>query len=299
MNSVQFKAGDKLAKTEEVTDEPRHTAHVSSRFKASSPNHRFGYKWVNLEDLVVDPRIQRGEEATEISHIANNWNPAAVGTLTLSQRVENGRTVLIILDGQQRRAAGLKVGHKDQVQAIVHENLTLAEEAELFLDLNYRRSVNSWTQFRVARTAGDPVAQSIGLVLDELNIPLGGPKGFSAVVMARRVARRQGGLTHLHWALRQVQKIYDSAGEGGVYDGRVVEAFAMLYREYSTLIDEDNLHKKLARVGGGVDDLIGHGHTVQKVSERTKIAKAIARAIALRYNVGKPKGSPHVLPMIP
>jgi hypothetical protein len=293
VNSVQFKDGGKTAKVEP----PKDAAVVSSTFKASNPNHRFRYEWVDLKSLTIDPRIQRGEEGPEINHIAANFNPAALGTFTLSRR---GDGTIVVLDGQQRRAAALKIDYSEQVQAIVHENLTLPEEAQLFLDLNYRRSVNSWTNFRIARTAGDELAQAIGVVLDELHIPLGGPKGFSAVVMARRVAKRQGGLTHLHWALRQVQAVYDPAREGGVYDGRVVEAFSMLYREYSTVIDEDNLHKKLARVGGGIDDLIGHGHTVQKVAHPpVKIAKAIARAVALRYNVGKPKGSPHALPMLP
>jgi hypothetical protein len=295
VNSVQFKDGGNTAKVEPPKDDAAHA--VSSAFKASNPNHRFRYEWVDLKAATIDPRIQRGEEGPEINHIAANFNSAALGTFTLSRRNDG---TLVVLDGQQRRAACLKIDYSEQVQAIVHENLTLPEEAQLFIDLNYRRSVNAWTQFRVARTAGDELAQAIGVILDELHIPLGGPKGFSAVVMARRVARRQGGLTHLHWALRQVQTVYDPAREGGVYDGRVVEAFSMLYREYSTIIDEDNLHKKLARVGGGIDDLIGHGHTVQKVAHPSiKIAKAIARAVALRYNVGKPKGSPHALPMLP
>jgi len=298
VNSVQFKDGGNTAKVEPPAKDAAHV--VSSTFKASNPNHRFRYEWVDLKAMTIDPRIQRGEEGPEINHIAANFNPAALGTFTLSRRSDG---TIVVLDGQQRRAAALKIDYSEQVQAIVHENLTLPEEAQLFLDLNYRRSVNAWTNFRIARTAGDELAQAIGVVLDELHIPLGGPKGFSAVVMARRVAKRQGGLTHLHWALRQVQAVYDPAREGGMYDGRVVEAFSMLYRycaEQHIPIDEDNLHKKLARIGGGINDLIGHGHTVQKVAHPpVKIAKAIARAVALRYNVGKPKGSSHALPMLP
>jgi hypothetical protein len=294
VNSVQFTDGGKTATADPPKDTTAHA--VSVNLKSSNPNHRFHYEWVNLSATTIDPRIQRGEEGPEIAHIVANFNKAALGTFTLSRRT-NGD--LVVLDGQQRRAACFKVEFNEQVQAIVHDGLTLAEEAQLFLDLNYRRSVNAWTQFRVARTAGDPLAQAIGVVLDELKIPLGGPKGFSAVVMARRVAKRQGGLTHLHWALRQVQAVYDTSGDGGVYDGRVVEAFAMLYRECATIIKEEDLHKKLGQKGGGVDGLIGHGHTVQQVAHPpVKIARAIARAIALRYNVGKAKDSVHALPMI-
>jgi hypothetical protein len=296
VNPVQFADGGKTATAEPPKPQDAAAHVVSAGFKSSNPNHSFRYEWVNLNDTTIDPRIQRGEEGPEIAHIIANFNKAALGTFTLSRR-PNGE--LAVLDGQQRRAACRKVGYEEQVQAIVHSGLSLAEEAQLFLDLNYRRSVNAWTQFRVARTAGDPLAQAIGVVLDELNIPLGSPKGFSAVVMARRVAKRQGGLTHLHWALRQVQAVYDTSGDGGVYDGRVVEAFAMLYRECATIIKEDDLHKKLAQKGGGVDGLIGHGHTVQLVAHPpVKIARAIARAIALRYNVGKSKDSVHALPMI-
>jgi hypothetical protein len=286
-----------------ATDKEPAAEDLSRQYHGKSS--RWHYEAVQFEDLVIDPRIQRGEETAEINRMAPLWNEAAIGTLTLSERIlPDGQRELVVLDGQQRRATGLKVGHKNKVQAIVHEGLTVAEEAELFLLLNTRQSVNSWTQFRIARTAGDPLAQAVGVILDELHIPLGSPKGFSAVVMARRVAKRQGGLVQLHWALRQVQKIFDPLGEGGIYDGRVVEAFAMIYRhcsEQGIKIDEDNLHKKLVRHGAGsvgLTDLIGHGHTLQKL-DRVKIAKSIAHAIAARYNLGKPAGSVHAMPMVP
>jgi len=289
VNSVQFTDGGSVTVKRESAAQK-----ISAGFKSINPDHRWRYQLVSFEDMVIDPRIQRSEEAAEINQMVANWEPAAVGTVILSRR---GDGTLVVLDGQQRRAAGLKVGHTDQVQAIVHEGLMLTEEAKLFLLLNTRRSVNAWTNFRIARTAGDPVAQAIGLILDEMGITLGGPTGFSAVVMARRVARRQGGLAHLQWALRQVQSIYDPAGEGGVYDGRVIEAFALLFREHGEKIDEHHLQKKLAQAGGGVDGLIGHGHTVQIVTP-CKIHRAIAQAIVNRYNAGKSKGSVHALPSI-
>lgn len=277
-----------LAKQRTAADGPQGSiAKVNQEFRATNPDHRVVLEWVDYKTLEIDPEIQRDEEAGEITHIVNNFNPAALGTLTISARIdEAGQKRLFVVDGQQRQAALTQLDYPRQVRALVHYNLTVEEEAALFLQLNYRRAVGAWNQFKARRKAKDSQALAIWALLQELGIPTGGSKGFTAIGTADKIYRQTDGADRLAWALRMVRDIYDSMGEGGCYDGRVIEAFSMVYAHYGKVLrrkDEEDLMAKLSAVGGGIKSLIGHGQTIKLVNGG-HISTGIANAILDRFN---------------
>lgn len=271
----------------------QHNLEISG-FRAESTEHERKFGWVNLGDLVVDPLIQRPLNVAEVNNIAKNFNPAAMGTLTISARIDSiGNEILVVVDGQQRRAGALKAEDRweelrfsGKVRADVHYGLTPKDEAKLFRMLNYRKAVQPIHLFKTALVEEDKDALAVKKILDELDIPFGTAKGYSGAKSSVRLVARRNGVTTLRWALAQVQKIYDAEGKGGCYDAAVVEAFYWLYDHHGVRIDEDNLYAKLSRAGGGTDDLIGHAKTIKSM-RGGRIGVNLIRAIIARYNHDK------------
>lgn len=266
---------------------------VNTTFVSSNPDHRTEQEYVKLDELYVDPRFQRGEQASEIARIVANFNPMGIGTLTVSVRDgENGTVVKSLLDGQQRCASLRILREKGEwedapVPATVHYNLSIEEEAALFLLLNDRRSVSALNRMKARITAKDPQAIAIQEVLNDLGIRLGyPPKGFNAVAAADRVASQPGGVERLRWSLELVKDIYDE-GDGGCYDGRIIEAFAMLHQAFVQYIDRDRLVSKLGSVSSHVSKLLGAGRTRQEVNNGGEIQYHIAMAVIKYYNDSK------------
>jgi hypothetical protein len=256
----------------------------STAFIAEGEGHRREFGWVNLDDMIIDPRMQRPQNVAEVNAIARQFDPVALGTVTLSARIgPDGNTVYVIIDGQQRRAGALKAGFNGKVRADVHHNLTRRDEAKLFRLLNYRKSVQPIDLFRIALIEEDPGALAVQKILDDLDIQFGTSRGYSGATSSRRLVARNNGAFILRWALEQTKRIYGNDTSGSAYDAKVVEAFYWLYDHHGTRIDVDNLYVKLAKNGGGTADLVGHAKTIKSV-RGGRIGVNLIRAIIARYN---------------
>lgn len=100
-----------------------------------------------------------------VKRIETHFEPALVGTLTLSKR-SNGKYALI--DGQTR-AEGMKRNGIEAWVAVVYYGLSLEREAELFaLFQTERRAMTSSDRFKAQVVAKDPTALAIMEVLAPL-----------------------------------------------------------------------------------------------------------------------------------
>lgn len=277
----------------QVPDEPGMDAVlISQNFESDNPEHWTELVTLDIDDLHIDPLIQRGEEPGEISAIVADFNAAAVGTLIASYRAKTGLRSL--LDGQQRRAAIAicrELGKSDgKVAVLLHHGLSIEEEARLFLQLNNRRSVGAMQQFKARLTSGEKQALAIKAILDDLEIPFGKPpKGFMAIRRADDIFRQEGGAVRLRWALTMIRDIFDEDGKGGCYDGRVMVAFALIHKHFVPgKLDEQLMKKKLMSTTSLVNKLIGMG-TTRKEINGGDISYNIAMAIVQIYN-GRKRG---------
>lgn len=266
-------------------------------FVSESPTHKRSFGWLPIDELVVDPSYQRPRNPSEINRIGRDFSEAALGTVTVSARVDAaGETTYILVDGQQRKEGAALAGFHGRIRADVHHGLTLPDEARLFRLLNFRSAVQPVYLFKAALIEGDKDALAVQRILDGLGIPFGTARGYSGAASSRRLVARKNGETSLRWALAQVQKIYDATGDGGCYDASVVEAFYWLFDKFGTpRIDENNLYQKLAKAGGGTADLVGHAKTIKSV-RGGRISVNIIRAIIARYNHHKAANSRAALP---
>jgi hypothetical protein len=281
---------------EPVIEGDEHADQVNRTFRSQNPEHQITFEWMSFDQMIIDSRIQRPANMAEQRKIAARLNPAALGTITLSKRVgEGGLVTYVVLDGQQRRGGAMLAGYDEKVRCLVHHNLPLTEEAQLFLDLNFRYSVPATTTFKVQLVAENPSALALQAVLDGLGIPACLPSGFQAVQTGRRLVERVNGVVNLTWALEQVKAIYDE-GQGEVYNGLAVEAFFRLFERHGNMIDVSRLRKNLGSFPNGVLGLGAAATTVKQTSVRGRSSDHWAQAIINRYNKGLPRNSKHALP---
>lgn len=276
-------------------------------FVSENPNatHQFGS--IGFGDLIIDPSIQRPENPTQINAIARGFNPAALNTITVSRRyvpagdgtacvlcgqsTTNVHIELVLIDGQQRRAAALKVGYAKLVHVDLHDGLTRKDEARLFRDLNFKTAINAITLFKTQLVEERPHHMAVMAILDGLKIPFGTGKGYSAAVGSIKLIRRDNGVTHLEWALRQTKRLWDR-GAGGVYEAAVVEALFLLHERDGNLINETRLFDKLANEEGSNAGLVRYAKTIQSVQKlKGSLADNVVRAIIDLYNKNFPFNS--------
>ncbi len=271
---------------------------VNRTFKSDNPDYYQVIRKLRMDETFIDPVIQRPEQISEINTIAKNFSPPALNVLTASCRVdENGNETYAVLDGQQRRAAALKIGYQELVPFVIHYNLSLKEEAWLFLNLNYRRAVSAAERFKKELVGEDSVALAIKAVCDGLDVEIGTPAGLMAVDLAKRLANTRDGLRHFRWALEEIQTIFDPERKGGVYNNTVIEAFTRFHRHYEGKMDAKRLERKLAEVGT-VWQLIGRGQNV-KSFRGGRISDCLIDVLVERYNHHMGARSAKALPEFP
>jgi hypothetical protein len=146
-----------------------------------------------LDRLFVDKAYQR-PLTTFAQVVAEDWNPALVGTLIASER-SGGK--LAVVDGQTRMHGAEKNG-VEALPCVVYTGLTRAQEAELFADLQTkRRGMATYLRFRAALVAKRPEAVAIAALVNNAGFELGTeetPRTVKAIAALEYVYRRDPAL---------------------------------------------------------------------------------------------------------
>lgn len=119
---------------------------------------------ISLDAISYDPRVQRREGIDErrASTIAAEWNPGAAGVLNISKRPDG---CMVIVDGAHRWKAGQILGIKEML-AIVHEGLSIQQEAALFLLLNTFKAPSAISRFLAQVVKGEKAALEIARLIE-------------------------------------------------------------------------------------------------------------------------------------
>jgi hypothetical protein len=135
----------------------------------------YRFEIIDLHETFADEKYQRGLTSLA-EEIADQFNPALVGTIILSERTGHKRDApfgpakekYAVVDGQTRRAGALKAG-VDQLPALVYEGMTRAQEASLFALLQRkRRNMMTHERFKAALVAGEAEAVGIDKIVRQL-----------------------------------------------------------------------------------------------------------------------------------
>src|SRR5262245_50031103 len=136
---------------------------------------------VAIEWINVDGSYQRDLRHDLVNEIARAWDIVKAGPILLSVR-EDG--TMWCIDGQHRLAGAQQAGETEIFAHVVH-GLPQAEEAELRLARNVRRSDTIAEKFRTRLVMGDAKAHQIlelvGQQHTELNLVPNSNHGINAI----------------------------------------------------------------------------------------------------------------------
>lgn len=231
---------------------------------------------IRIADLAVDPRYQRSTEdpraKTLLRKMENSWRWDLCGLLVVSRR-SNG--VMVIIDGQLRWTAAGRLGIAE-LPAIVHEALTLDQEAELYALLGTdRRGIVPVDLFKARVTAGDPVSVVINKILADRGLKVGrlsqthDGNTINAITQLYSLQRKFGA-THLAYTLDEIRNIWQ--GSRGSWHGRFIVGMSFFLQYWGDDRYTDEVRYRLRSI---TPDLI-LSQAVAVHAGDTRAGKAIA-----------------------
>lgn len=252
------------------------------------------FKMVPLPDLNVDPEAQRALVPGWVKAHVPKFDVDQLGYIVVNKR-SNGK--LYIVDGQHRVELMRAVGWGDQaIHAEMFSGLTQAQEAELFLARNDRRAVSRYAKFRVAVTAGDPMAVDIdrivrahGLVVSDQSRDghVVAVDALERVYQGGGIASAKDGAAALGKALTVAVQAWGN--QPSSVNGRVIHAIGLIFLRYGSTIDDKDLIRKLAPFPGGAPGILGKGRSSQEIRGRP-LHHCIASILVDLYNKGRRVG---------
>lgn len=208
-------------------------------------------QWIHISLLRIDPLVQRATDPNRAAALGQKWNIDAVGNLIVNHR--NDRLYYIV-DGGHRYGAAISIGFDGKLPCLVHEQLSLDKEAELFLALNDSKLVQAIDKFRVRIVAREKVATLINEALDRYGWRVGGGQSsgcFAAVTALEKVFNGAGVLKDEHPELVDAVLFtivkawgHDSAGAHAT----IVGGLGQLFARFGSEVDIHKLSKEMAKV---------------------------------------------------
>lgn len=234
--------------------------------------------------LTVDHEVQRALDNTRVERMAADFDPNALGTFVVSQRLDG---TFHLIDGQHRHALILMLGHEDwNLRCEVHTGLSRPEEARMFRLLNNSRPVSIIEKFLVRIQEGDPVAVRITDLLAEAGWTVSvqkTPQNFCAVSSIEKPYRRaaEKGDALVKWVIDVVTKSWGFDPDG--VRGDIITGLALLYLRHGEAVDTKKLIDELTVIPGGPRGLVGRARSLRDFRRGT-IADAMAEQLVSMIN---------------
>jgi hypothetical protein len=254
--------------------------------------------------LVIDPQVQRTAVNTgKVNRIVREFNADAVGQITVSRRPGSHH---VILDGAHRVEALRRLtDNMGTVNAKVFHGLTLAEEARLFLDLNYGNQPSLFDKYRVGVVGEEPEYAAIDKIVHAAGFtvgPLGGNGTINAIAVLVRIFRLKyawetpenpADHTILQLALAVIGDAWGNQEDG--LKASSVEAIAKLIESYDPQLELDRLTSVLRSTEGGPGGLLGRAKGYAS-TRGIRVWQAFGQIVVDEYNKNLSKKSPRTLP---
>jgi hypothetical protein len=238
-----------------------------------------------VDPLKVDFAYQRPLNRAKVREIVAEFKPSSLGTIHVSQRDDGS---MWIVDGQTRVAAvQTKFTTPQTCRCLVYTGLSLAEEAELFYQLNSGKQVTQVYRFRARVLAGEAVASDIVAIAGKHGLSVGKGNGLACVRALETIYKGLGkgsrvGPQNLDYVLGIAVAAY---GHGNMPDSQVLMGVALLTERYWGAVDDARLVKKIANYPGGHAGLLGAARG-RSPSSGGRIFTAVAEILLERYNAG-------------
>lgn len=267
--------------------------------RGAIPLKDFTSEFLHVGDLVIDREIQREKlNRAKVQEIVASYNKKALGVIHVSRR-KNGTQAII--DGQHRfEATRIKFDNDAVMLCHVYLGLSKAEEAQMFLDLNYTTQPPQMDKFKVRQLADGTAgmaARDIADILSQQGWTMSNVPG-NGHVNAVRVVERLYALSEklgsepnlVKFAMLVVTKAWLTDRYGA--QGPILEALGRMYAEYGSTIDLTRLINVLREYPGGPRNLLGESRQLATVN-KIRHSAAVAHLIIGLYNKGLKNKSLH------
>jgi hypothetical protein len=234
------------------------------------------FRIIKIADLKVDRSYQRDLDEKRVDAMAAAFDKDLMGVPVVTLR---GGDVYVI-DGQHRRALAERMGVKEILCRIVVCK-TVADEAQLFLDLNgLVKAVGAFAKFNARLTAREPIAIAITNVVHNAGLRLSPYKVDHAVTAVQCLEYVHTRYSNLGRVLHILTMWLD--GDPSAYDGTIVKDVGAFLHEHEKAND--------ARLVNALRDV-----SARELKRKTKAAKAdlggtrseaAMRALRAIYNDG-------------
>jgi hypothetical protein len=289
------------------------------------PDLEWTQETVPVKDLVQDLRVNpRNPSDKWVRDQLDSYNPALVGLFIVSERLgEGGTRELVLLDGANRQSLMRMAGVEETpVLCQVFHGLTIAQEAEIALEYNDRRSWTAVREFQNRITMGDPVAVQIrdileasGWCVDSASVPgtVVGVKSFESLI--KTACRRAADATGAHrgtetWkaglasgekdamrVLRLAVEIYTEAfpeRQSG-HSSVIFYGLALVLLKFEGQIDLARLTENFREHSRGIRQLMSDARGAHETYGYSQ-PDAVAFMMVQYYNKGLARNSKHALP---
>lgn len=247
-------------------------------------------KTLRADHLAVDRRVQRSLDPRRVDKLAETFDKAALGTVIISHRNDG---VYHIVDGQHRIAAMKQAGFgDDDVSCMVHEGLSLAEEAALFRQHNDTKQVRPTTKFVIRVIEGEPKAVKLSKALSRHGWAVTGAtgRGYFTAVAALEWVHDGGGLfepdnTGVCDTVLNVLTVAYGHNPDGVRN-ELIRGLGLVILRYGEELDLRKLSVNLAEHDGGPLGVIGDARQLKKLRS-DNIANSMAEVLVGMVNKGR------------
>lgn len=262
-----------------------------SALKPLATSTRVQHELVSVDSLTIDSRVQRreGVKASRVATIAADFNPDALGSITVSRR-KNG--TLVVLDGAHRCEAARIAEYASPLHALVYDGLTLAQEAAMFNLLNTFQAPSFISRTLAKVVAGDPESTAIVHAIEGhgWKIGLNSDNGvFSALQAAERVYRNGVGTLDvgehpelLEQTVAFITTTWHRDRESA--HQMIVLGVGQLFGRLGEAVDVTKLSKVLAQERPY--NIIGHAKSMQALQGGTT-PSALAKVLVGMHNKGR------------
>jgi hypothetical protein len=255
--------------------------------------HAYEYMMLPVEKLEIDRLVQRTSmDYRKVERFKKNFNADALGIITVSKRVIGGNVIMyVVLDGQHRTQVVRELtSNTGEMACHVFSNLTQAEEAQMFLDLNAGNRPHALDQFRVRVVAGDSLAITVDNHVRAYGwtVAPGANEGNIQAVKALERIQKRSDKDEFDPSLLQcvIMCVTHAWGKDPqAVQGIILEGIGALIAEHERKVDLSRLTEKLRKFPGGPDGLVRDARAIS-AAKRSSVPMGVAEILTEDYNKG-------------
>lgn len=240
-------------------------------------------------DHAKDGGYARDLSEDRIRKRRKDWSLRKVGTIEVNRRADGS---LWLIDGQHRREVAIEKGIAE-LPAVVHDGLSVEDEADLYLGKADAFPQQALAQFAARLRRGDRDALGIKRAVEGAGLHIA--KDYStahssdgSIVAVSRLERiyKQGGGAALHTVLRFAHEVWGN--DFRAYQQATLEALYQFYAAYSPSWDKERVVEKLREAG--VEGVHARAYAIRSTGDWPQTVDSMVVAMWRIYHEPKLRG---------